>query len=118
LTAGGTPYREGLLDLSNFPHAYFYGNWGVKVPIILQDEGINGTVTIRRFKPRNTREVTIAGDRSAYSFNLGEESVEILALGAVVFSQSRLHQTPEAKSVVNSYDAATVRALVVLARRR
>ena len=29
-----------LLDLSNFPHAYFYGNWMVKVPIILQDDGI------------------------------------------------------------------------------
>jgi len=28
------------LDLSDFPHAYFYGNWGVKVPIILQDDGI------------------------------------------------------------------------------
>jgi hypothetical protein len=29
------------------------------------------------------------------------------------FSQSRLDQTPEAKSVVNSHHAATVRALVV-----
>jgi hypothetical protein len=100
-----------------FPARLLLRNWGVKVPIILQDEGINGTVTIRRFKPRNTREVTIAGDRSAYSFNLGEESVEILALGAVLFSESRLHQTPEAKSVVNSYHAATVRALVVIVRR-
>jgi hypothetical protein len=29
-----------LLDWSNFPHAYFYGNWRVKVPIILQGQGI------------------------------------------------------------------------------
>jgi len=40
LLAGEAPYRKGLLDLSIFPHAYFYGNWGVKVPNILQDEGI------------------------------------------------------------------------------
>jgi hypothetical protein len=40
LLAGDRRYREGLLDLSNFPHAYFYGNWGVKVPNILQEEGI------------------------------------------------------------------------------
>jgi hypothetical protein len=51
LTAGGTPFREELLDLSNFPHAYFYGNWEVKVPIILQDEGINATVTIQDSSP-------------------------------------------------------------------
>ena len=70
LLAGEAPYREGPLDLSIFPHAYFYGNGGVKVPIILQDEGINGTVTIRRFKPRNTRELAIAGDRFAQLFDL------------------------------------------------
>jgi hypothetical protein len=40
LATGGTPYREELLDWSSFPHAYFYGNWGVKVPNILQGEGI------------------------------------------------------------------------------
>ena len=61
----------------------------------------------------------IAGDRSAHLFDLGEESVEVVALGAFVFSQSRLHQTPEAKSVVvYTHHAATMRALVVLVRSR
>jgi hypothetical protein len=60
----------------------------------------------------------IAGDRSTDLFDLGEESVEILAFGAVVFSQSRLHQTAETKSVVHPHHAATVRALVLLVRRR
>jgi hypothetical protein len=117
LLAGEAPYRESPLDLSIFPHAYFYGNGGVKVPIILQDEGINATVTIRRFKPRNTREVTIAGDRSAYLFDFREKSVEVLVFGTVVFSQAGLHQTPQAKSVVNTHDTATMRALVVLLLR-
>ena len=40
LLASEVPYPGAPLDLSNFPHAYFYGNWGVKVPNILQDEGI------------------------------------------------------------------------------
>jgi hypothetical protein len=40
LLAGEAPCREGLFDLSIFPHAYFYGNWGMKVPNNLQDEGI------------------------------------------------------------------------------
>ncbi len=49
-----------------------------------------------------------------YLFDFGEKSVEVLVLGTVVFSQSGLHQTPEAKSVVNPHYTATVRALVVL----
>ena len=57
----------------------------------------------------------IAGDRSAHSFDFGEERVEVLDLRAIIFSQSRLHQTPEAKSVVvYTHHAATMRALVVL----
>ena len=57
----------------------------------------------------------IAGDRPAHLFDLREESVEILALGAFVFAQPSLHQTPEAKSVVvHTHHAATMRALVVL----
>ena len=41
LAARETVRRERLLlHWSNFLHAYFYGNWGVKVPIILQDKGI------------------------------------------------------------------------------
>jgi hypothetical protein len=59
----------------------------------------------------------IAGDRSAYLFNFGEKSVEVLVFGTVVFSQAGLHQTPEAKSVVNTHYAATMRALVVLVLR-
>jgi hypothetical protein len=63
--------------------------------------------------------MTIAGIRSAHSFDLGEESVEVVALGAFVFAEPRLHQTPEAKSVmVHAHHAATVRALLVLVRRR
>jgi hypothetical protein len=38
--ATGTACRERLVDWSNFPHAYFYGNWSSKVRIILQDKGI------------------------------------------------------------------------------
>jgi hypothetical protein len=105
-----------LLDWSNFPHAYFYGNWRAKVPIILQDEQFNETVTIPG-SSSETQEM-IAGDPSAYLFDFGEKSVEILALGAVVFSQSRLHQTSEAKSIVHSHHATTVRTLVVLVRSR
>ncbi len=60
----------------------------------------------------------IAGDRSGHLFDFGEESVEVLALRAIFFSQSCLHQTPEAKSVGHPYHAATVRALVVLVRGR
>jgi hypothetical protein len=60
----------------------------------------------------------IAGDRSANSLDLGEESVEVLPLRAVIVSQSRLHQTAQAKSVVHSHHAATVWALVVLVRGR
>ena len=56
----------------------------------------------------------IAGVESAHLFDFGEETVEILALGALLFSQPRLHQTPEAKSVVHPDHAATVRAFVVL----
>jgi len=59
----------------------------------------------------------IAGDRSAYLFDFGEKSVEVLVFGTVVFSQAGLHQTPEAKSVVNTHYAATMRALVVLLLR-
>jgi hypothetical protein len=40
LTASGTAYWETLLGWCNFPHAYFYGNWGAKVSIILPDQGI------------------------------------------------------------------------------
>jgi len=40
LSAGGEACWERLLDWYNFPHAYFYGNYRVKVPIILQDDGI------------------------------------------------------------------------------
>lgn len=40
LAAGGTACRGRLLDWSKFPHAYFYGNWRAKVPIILQGQGI------------------------------------------------------------------------------
>jgi len=46
LATGGPARRETLWDLSNFPHAYFYGNWRAKVPIILQDEEFNAIVTI------------------------------------------------------------------------
>jgi hypothetical protein len=46
------------------------------------------------------------------SFDLREERVEVLALVAVVFSQSRLHQTPKAESVVHTHYTATMRALV------
>jgi hypothetical protein len=61
----------------------------------------------------------IAVNRTTYLFDFGEERVEILALGAVVFSQSRLHQTPKAKSiVVHTHHAGTMRALVVLVRGR
>jgi len=67
---------------------------------------------------RNTRKAMLAGDRSAHLFDFGKKSVEIFALGAVVFSQSRLHQTPEAKSVVHPHHATTVRTLVVLVRGR
>ena len=56
----------------------------------------------------------IADERSADSFNFGNEIVWILALGAVLFSQSCLHQTPEAKSVVHPHYTAAMRALVVL----
>jgi hypothetical protein len=58
----------------------------------------------------------MAADRSAQSLDLEKESVEVLALGAVIISQSRLHQTPEAKSVVHPHHAATVRALVMVVR--
>jgi hypothetical protein len=55
----------------------------------------------------------IAGDRSGDSFDLREESVEILDFGALVFSQSGLHQTAEAKSVmVHTYYSATMRTLI------
>ena len=60
----------------------------------------------------------LAGDRSAHLFDFGKKSVEIFALGAVAFCQSRLHQTPEAKSVVHPHHATTVRTLVVLVRGR
>jgi hypothetical protein len=87
----------------------------VKVPIILQDKGISRHCHNPKIKLRNTREVMIAGDRSAHLFDLGEESVEIVALGASVFAQPSLHQTAEAKSiVVHTHHAATMRALVVL----
>jgi len=60
------------------------------------------------------------GRRSiGHSFDLREERVEILTLGAFVVSQPGLHQTTEAKSVmVHAHHAATVRALLVLVRRR
>ena len=48
------------------------------------------------------------------SFDFREERVEVLALVAVVFSQSRLHQTPEAESVVHTHYTGTMRALVGL----
>jgi hypothetical protein len=117
LAARGSVRRERLfLHWSNFLHAYFYGNWGVKVPIILQDREFDDTVTI----PGSSSEIQemIAGDRSGYLFDFGEKSVEIFVLGAVVFSQSRLHQTPEAKAVVHSHHSTTMRALVVLVRGR
>ena len=60
----------------------------------------------------------IAGDRFAHLLDFGEKGIEIFALRAVVFSQSRLHQTPEAKAVVHPHHSATVRALVVLVRGR
>ena len=56
----------------------------------------------------------IAGARSVHLFDFREESVEVRDLRAIVFSQTRLHQTPEAKAVVHSHHAATVRALIVL----
>ena len=59
----------------------------------------------------------IAGDRSAYLFDFREKSVEVLAFGTVVFSQAGLHQTPQAKSVVNTHYTATMRALVGLVLR-
>jgi hypothetical protein len=40
------------LDWSEFPHAYFYGNWGAKVPTILQDKGIYAVVTIQRSREK------------------------------------------------------------------
>ena len=50
---------------------------------------------------------------SGDSFDLREESVEILTFGAFVFSQSCLHQTTEAKSVmVYTHYAATMRTLI------
>jgi hypothetical protein len=82
-----------------------------------------GSVDLKRrcHKPRNqvrtTRELAITGAGSAHLFDLGEESVEVLALGTVLFIQSGLHQTPEAKSVVNTHYTATMRALVVLMLR-
>ena len=61
----------------------------------------------------------IAGIRSAHSFDLREEKVEILALGAFIVGQPGLDQATEAKSVmVHAHHAATVRALLVLVRRR
>jgi hypothetical protein len=60
----------------------------------------------------------IAGDRSTYLFNFGEEGVEILDLGTFAFCEPRLYQTSEAKSVVHPDHAATVRALVVRVRGR
>lgn len=60
----------------------------------------------------------IARNRSEHSFDLGEEGVEVLALGPVIFSQPRLHQTAKAKSIVHTHHAATVRALVILVRGR
>jgi hypothetical protein len=77
--------------------------------------GINGTVTIGRSSSEIERE-PIAADRSAHLFNLGEERVEILALRAGLFSQSRLHQTAQAKSVMRPHHTATVWALVVVMR--
>ena len=59
----------------------------------------------------------IAGHRSVYLFDFGEKSVEVLVFGTVVFSQAGLHQTPEAKSVVNTHYTATMRALVGLVLR-
>ena len=56
-------------------------------------------------------------DRSPQLFDLCEESIEILAFGTMLFSQSGLHQTSEAKSVVNTHYTATMRALVVLVLR-
>jgi hypothetical protein len=90
----------------------------VKVPIILQDEEILRRCHNPKIKLRNTKEATIAGDRSIRLFDLGEEGVEVLALGPVIFSQPRLHQTAKAKSVVHTHHAATVRALVVLVQGR
>jgi hypothetical protein len=72
----------------------------------------NGTVTIRRSSSKIQREVTIAGKQSGDSFDLREESVEILALGTFVVSQSGLHQTTEAKSVMlHAHYSAAMRTL-------
>ncbi|PWT82972.1 MAG: hypothetical protein C5B58_07275 [Acidobacteria bacterium] len=49
-----------------------------------------------------------------YLFNFREEGVEILALGAFAFPQSRLYQAPEAKSMMHTHYAGTVRTLVRL----
>jgi len=40
LNTGRTACWSVLSDWSNFPHDYFYGNCGVKVPIILRGPGI------------------------------------------------------------------------------
>ena len=50
-------------------------------------------------------------------FDLGEEGVEVLALGTMLFGQSGLHQTAKAKSVVNTHYTAAMRALVILMLR-
>ena len=69
--------------------------------------------------PRNTGESDDGGRSIGHLFDLREERVEILALGAFVFSQPGLHQATETKSVMmHAHHAATVRALLVLVRRR
>jgi hypothetical protein len=62
----------------------------------------------------NTEKAMLADDRCARLFDFGKKRVEIFALGAVIFGQSRLHQTPKAKSVVHAHHTTTVRALVVV----
>ena len=60
----------------------------------------------------------MADDRSAHSLNFGEERIEVVALGAGAFSQTCLHQAPQAKPVVYPHHTAAVWALVVFVRGR
>ncbi|PYK13622.1 MAG: hypothetical protein DME65_01265 [Verrucomicrobia bacterium] len=64
----------------------------------------------------NTRKAKLADDRCARLFDFRKKRVEIFALGAVIFGQPRLHQTPEAKSVVHPHHSTTVRTLIVVVR--
>jgi hypothetical protein len=91
---------------------------GERSLIFCRDQRKPDQVLIRGVVPNFLEPLAVSRCRLALLFDFGKQGVEILAFGTFALVQACLHQAPEAKSMMQTHHAGTVRTLVWLVRSR